>query len=443
MQRLVPWILVMLCLAACDTSEGAAFDAGVDVAVDVAQSAVDVDAVEAVDVVVAVPVDVLADVLVDAAVDVENLPDVPEVADVPVDVGEDIPPCPDPEELLEPAVGGLVYEDGDESAMSFHAQAMQPCDDGPLAGVPVQLIGTDEVWNDTTCPNGRFSFGAVADGVYLLTVDPGEERICTSHSLARRFPEAVLDGEVTIVTFGDSIPVYGGEPHFPAILEALITPLATVDNRVVARPGSTSSEWVPGTNYFENRLVPHLADADIVIGSIGGNDLGEFFGVYDTSFDREELVAKIGEFPEFLEEVTARIVTTLEEIRVQAPQADIVYITYCNYGRSQPWQELSGEYAGLAEFGLDNALRIMRQRIGEVESVLLADMYSGTAGEDLTPYLWDEIHLSTEGAVRWAREIFQVLGGVIVGEDELGLDREYGLSPGAGAISGREEDQRQ
>ncbi len=340
-----------------------------------------------------------------------------------------LPPCPSPAALVEPAVGGRVYEDGDRSAISFHAQGMQPPADRPLGGVPVELLGTGAPTTTESCPNGRFSFGAVAEGVHVLGLYPEAGRTGTSRSLTRRVPHAIKGGGLVIVTFGDSIPLEGGEPFFPEVLDGLFSALVDVDNRVVARGGSTSSEWVPGSDYFEERLAPHLAEADLIIGSIGGNDLSDFFDVSSPDIDPDELLARLADFPTFFDEVTDRIVLTLEEIRSRAPQADTVYIMYTNYARSDRWQELAGEYAGLAAFGLDNALRIMRTRIAQVEGILIADMYAATATEDLDPYLEDEIHLSAAGAVRWAREIFLLLGGVIVGSEELGLYRQYALSP--------------
>ena len=37
--------------------------------------------------------------------------------------------------------------------------------------------------------------------------------------------------------------------------------------------GTLSTQWLPGTNNFETRLRPNIADADVIIISVGGNDI--------------------------------------------------------------------------------------------------------------------------------------------------------------------------
>ena len=75
------------------------------------------------------------------------------------------------------------------------------------------------------------------------------------------------------MTFGDSVPVVGDAPMFPDRLATLIGDLAEVDSRNIAVGGTLSTDWVPGSNYFENRLRPNIADADVIVISVGGNDI--------------------------------------------------------------------------------------------------------------------------------------------------------------------------
>ena len=69
------------------------------------------------------------------------------------------------------------------------------------------------------------------------------------------------------------------------------------------------------------------------------------------------------------------------------------------------------------------------------EPILVADMRGALLGIDLTSYLFDALHFSDPGQIAYAEEIFELLGGVLVGENPLGemahsplgAERTYGF----------------
>ncbi len=388
----------------------------------------------------AAPRDVSPETSADAARDAvgEGLPDTGAPSDTAgeatADLAHDVdvpppPPCPPPAELVEPSIGGRVYEDGDCSAQSLRAQRFVAPADSGLGGELVQLLGAHPAAERATCPDGTFAFGALPAGSYLLALPrPGP---CTSNNRPVRLPDAIRSGAVTLVTFGDSIPAYGAEPFFPARLAALLRPLAPVSDVNLAVPGTMTTDWLPGTALFENTLAPELAAADVAIISLGGNDIQNFANCW-SGCDPAELAARMEEFPAFFAEVLARIHIILDEVRARAPQADVVYLIYPNYGRSSFWAEYAGEWIGLVELVLDNTLRDMRRDLSRVPGVLLADLLAATAQEDLDRFLSDPLHLSDAGADFWAREVFQTLGGALVGPEPLGSERMFGFAPASG-----------
>ncbi|MBN1944987.1 MAG: SGNH/GDSL hydrolase family protein [Bradymonadales bacterium] len=353
---------------------------------------------------------------------------VEEVLEDPADEEITLPACPSAEDLLEPAVGGTLYRDQDESSDSLYAQTITAGVDEPLAEVTVTLVSAEEERSTESCPDGAFSFGEVAEGIHLLDVRLEDGSVCTSTNSPIRFPEAVREGQVTIVTFGDSIPCFGATPTFPEHLATLVGTLAEVDNVNVAVAGTMTVDWMPGSNRFENRLEPELDQADVVVMSLGGNDLQIYFDGVDLS-DPQAVLQAVAGFPAYQRQIEANLVTIIEEIQALAPAADVVYVMYPNFAHSSVWAEYAGEYIDLVISYVDRALNDLRANMSAVEDIVLADLYAATAGLNLDTYLLDGIHLSAAGTLFWAREVFLALGGVMVGDESLGLSRLFGYGP--------------
>jgi lysophospholipase L1-like esterase len=336
-------------------------------------------------------------------------------------------PCPAVVKAPEPAVAGLLYQDLDKSSTSLYSQEAEPGTDAPLSGLEVRLIaqkGSEATaW---TCANGEFAFGGLAPGTYLLDPVGGADFECTSKNRPRRLPAAVREGEVTVVTIGDSIPKWGPEPRFSARLAQMIEPLADVADVNVAVPGSRSIHWLPGTDYFEEILAPELPEADVVVISVGGNDLMAYFSPAFGSYT--EIFKKFGGLDEFMAGLHANLEAIFGEIRTRAPGVDILYIVYFDYLKASYWKGLAGSWLALAEDAAGIAADKARKRLAAVPGLIVADMWSAFAEPNLDPYLSDSVHLSALGHQFYAEQIFLTLGGALVGEAPLGLYRLYGFS---------------
>jgi len=369
----------------------------------------------------------IVDVAVEVAPDiVEVIDDLPQMVELP-DVS--YPPCPQVEQAVGPAVIGMLYWDGDESSNSYYAQGFYPKHDTPIGGVDVSLIGEEHEWLTTSCENGEFAFSALANGTYVLDPHMAEETVCTGANRPIRFPEAIREGKITIVTIGDSIPKWGPEPRFPARLAWHLRRLAEVDNRNIAVPGTETPHWLPGTTYFENLLGPQLEDADVVVISIGGNDI---MGYYSGAFyDYSKVFQKFLGLEEFLEGLHTNIEATVKEIRARAPHVDVVYCLYFNYMKASYWSNLAGSWKALADDATQQAFNKARKRLADVSGLTVADMYGAfDDSENLDDYLSDSVHLSALGHKFYARQLLLALGGVIVGDESHGLEPFYGFSDG-------------
>ena len=119
---------------------------------------------------------------------------------------------------------------------------------------------------------------------------------------------------------------------FPSRLATLIGDLADVDNRNVAVPGSLSTQWVPGTGYFEDKVKPNVADADVIIISVGGNDITSSLDISAL----QNIDKAIEDTYQLVSDIVENIRSMATEIRSINPDVDIVYCLYVDYGTAIP-----------------------------------------------------------------------------------------------------------
>ena len=359
-----------------------------------------------------------------------------------VDNGE-VPPEPEPEVVCatapEPtgsAIVGLVYDDTNLNDVSNEEMGFDDGVDSPLAQRQVNLLTYGGVeWTAETCTDGSYQFSDLADGVYLVEAAT-EGQQCQSRNCAQRLPSAVRAGGIKLVTMGDSVPVIGSQPTFPDRLAALLGGLATVNNRNIAVAGTTSKQWLPGTNFCENSLLPEVADADVLVISLGGNDILEYVnGLFSGGGALGGDL--VGGAMDLVVEIVGNVMQTVNAVRAVNPTVDIVYCLYPNYGEAtstSPWNLVGGF---LGKETMIELLDTARGAIPYGEGLILADMYAGFEGLPLDDYLYDSLHFNDAGATLYAEIIFQALGGAFFGESPLppygdsplGAVHDFGLTP--------------
>jgi len=331
------------------------------------------------------------------------------------------PSCPDD------AVIVYLYSDGNGASTSWYDQP-QGGDDTPLTGAGVRLLSPGGASHDPLdCGAGRYGFTGLGAGWHTLAVDV--ERESTSNNHGRRLPEAIGEGAVKMVTFGDSIPHYGPTPWFPEQLTTMLTPLATVDNVNIAIPGSRTTDWLPTTGNYANKLSPELGDADVIVFSLGGNDL------MDLAFEAnigsvDEALELLDELDAELVDIETNLVTIYEAIRTVAPDADVLWFLYPNYAMSDEWAQYIGSYQELAATLMESKLVEVRDRMADNDGLMIADMLGSLDKPALDSFLWDELHLNVAGSRYYAEEVFMTLGGVFIDPSApRGLERKMGFLP--------------
>lgn len=350
-------------------------------------------------------------------------------------------PNNDPQEICaevalpdEPRAVGLIYTDSDETDVSTYVGGYEGGRDDPLAGLSVSLFGAGLEETTTTCRDGRVAYGPLEDGVYLMAPEYPDAD-CSSKNCARRLPEAIREGQVKIVTFGDSIPVQGAQPLFPARLATLLGDITEVDNTNIAVGGTLSVNWMPGTPNFENRLMPEVPDADVIMISLGGNDILAF--VQQNIANLGNIDALVMEVFDVVEGIVDNLLTIVAAIREQNPNADIVYCLYPDYSRADNnmmWS-LVNQFVG-AEVVRD-VLETARASLPTDENVILVDVFGATQDTDVDDILADPLHFNDIGQTLYAEEVFKALGGILVGPSPLGgqprtplnLEQQFSVTP--------------
>ena len=278
-----------------------------------------------------------------------------------------------------------------------------------------------------TLLNGSFEFDDVDPGTYLLDmgIDPAYD--CTSNNRPVRLPAAVREGAVHIVTMGDSVSVTGSDVPHPERLARHLSRIVptTLDNLAV--DGSTTWEWLPGgeKGYFEDRLLPVLADADVLTMTLGANDLYAYISD-GPPYDPVEIIERLLEHPEYLTEFIPNVLTTIEEIRRRNPVCDIVYVVYWNPVNSEFMKGIMGDLQPLASQIVKTGIGYLRSVIAKIDGIVLVDVFESLGDTMIDPYLFDEAHPNDLGHQMYADVLFRSIGGVVL-EPDSAENRLFGF----------------
>ncbi len=323
------------------------------------------------------------------------------------------------------SVLGQVYVDNDQSERSLWDGGEFAAPDEGVQGLAVSLIGANGTQETETCEDGTFGFGDLDAGSYLTVVEWEDGTLCRTRNCQSGLAAAIERGRVKIVTLGDSVPVVGDAPFFPARLSDMLSPFAEIENVNIAVGGTTSIDWVPGTPNFEQRFEPHIDSADVVIVSVGGND---FLQYANGAFSNPQ--EAIAGFPDFVRDVMNRVLLVKDTVALRNPDADLVYLLYPDYSQSETWSEQFGFAISIIQGLVADALEQILNELGPEEEILMVDFYGyfRETGLNLDAHLYDLLHFNDAGQEVYAQRLFEVLGGVSI-SDDIGTNPRFALEP--------------
>jgi lysophospholipase L1-like esterase len=325
-----------------------------------------------------------------------------------------------------------LYWDDNGSDLSRYAGGFEPGFDSPVSDFGVIAYGPEPSNAHPlvfSCQDGSYGFAGLTPGLYVI--EPPDLGTCSRNNCPRRLPEALEEGQLELVTIGDSVPVLGDPVTFPERVAELFSSLADVESVNAAVSGTESSDWLPGGSYFEAAR-PDLDDADIVMISLGGNDVLNFAVFADLS----DPLGALAEAQAIVDQIIVNIRAITAEIRDSNPDVDVVFCLYPDYStatQTYPWSDLSVLPPGV----VTNLLVRARDQITPEDELIVVDLFELTADlpAPLDDYLADELHFNDAGHDLYAHEIFRALGGVIVGDSPLASEpvsdneQSYGYLP--------------
>ncbi|MEE2779304.1 MAG: GDSL-type esterase/lipase family protein [Myxococcota bacterium] len=354
------------------------------------------------------------------------------------EIGGDIPltptGCVTAPNASDAGTRGAVYVDEDESDLSEWARGVDP-EDTPLSGVFVSILGSGEEQVTQTCDDGTYAFTDLEEGVYMVAPHLGTDRLCTTRNCNSGLSTRIRSGNLKMVTIGDSVPVIGDAPLFPERLKTLMSDLVNVESKNVAVAGSTAIDWRPDGVYYGSRLSPELWDADLLVISLGGNDL--LYGLNDPAL-LDDLDAAVDAAFVLVVQIVERVLEIVDAVHAVRPDLDVLYCLYPNYGQAtstSPW-DLVNLMVGADT--LVELLTLTRESIPHRQHLMVADLFGAFEGLPLDDMLLDELHFNDLGQTRYAEAIFESLGGVLIGpsplrdrhgQHPLGQDHGFGLVP--------------
>jgi lysophospholipase L1-like esterase len=324
------------------------------------------------------------------------------------------------------SVAGLVFEDTNGEADSAYAYPSAQ-NRTPIKDLEVQVQGSGGLSKTTnTCDDGWFNFSSLQNGKYLVTAKEDDSKLfCTTTNDPENLSEAVSEDSINLVTFGDSLPTEGKAPFFPELIKGhleSIGPDVNLTNDAVI--GTRSTDWLPDKQLYQDELKPHLKDSDLIVFSIGGND---FYRLRKQVSPPVDVTKAIQLFNDIRQEVINNIETITAKLRKDAPNADIVFVLYPNYAKSEQWEPFVGDQQQLVASFLASGLEKVRADLADEKRLSIVDLLEATKSKDLSSLLDDPLHFNAKGHKLIGKELFFTLGGVIKGNSSVGMRRHIGF----------------
>jgi len=224
-------------------------------------------------------------------------------------------------------------------------------------------------------------------------------------------PAPLLGDGDRVVLIGDSLATEA-PPTYADLLPAAAAKEGARDVETVnlAEPGSTSADWLPGTPLFEERLAPELPEADLVLITVGGNDLEAGIGATDGVGALSSGASAADAAFDAIEASGRNMRKTFAAIRRANPETRIAYVAYPDYSAASAWQQ-NGSGATLAlGVGLGSLLDAARDAGPDAVVDMLAETGAREGGVD--PLLAaDPEYLGPAGHRFYAERIAALLAG--------------------------------
>ena len=188
--------------------------------------------------------------------------------------------------------------------------------------------------------------------------------------------EPLLADGTRVLLIGDSLATVSPPTYADLLPEAAAEEGARdVTTSNLAEPSTTTADWLPGTPLFEERLRPALAGADLVLVSVGGNDLQEALGGSDVIGAGAGALESADAAYNAVDRSGRNLRRTFAAIREENPNVAIAYVGYPDYSSASILRGALGFSGSLA---LGAGLGALRDAAEDAGPDALVDMTTAT-----------------------------------------------------------------
>lgn len=220
--------------------------------------------------------------------------------------------------------------------------------------------------------------------------------------------EPLLEPGDKVVVAGDSLGIAGSPRPYPDRLAGELGGDLDVIN--LSEPGTTTRDWLPGRSPFKEELAPALPGADMLLITLGGNDLESALGAASGPTGLEAAQSPEGSarvLKEF-EAISRRLEKIITAARKGNEGLRVAFVSYPDYSRARAYQEGRNQLEILA---FRTALARLNQAATRAKPDVLIDLLTKTSEQNVNRLLADDEHLSDAGHALYAKTIVAVLGG--------------------------------
>lgn len=220
--------------------------------------------------------------------------------------------------------------------------------------------------------------------------------------------EPLLQGGDKVVVAGDSLALTGSSLPYPERLGAELG--AELDVVNLSEPGTTTRDWLPKGALFDRELAPALEGADLLLLTLGGNDLESALGATSgpaglgAAGSPEAGTRLLAEF----KAISRRLGKIIAAARRENGELRVAYVSYPDYSRAEAFTQGLNRLEVLAfRTGLERLSRSATRADPDV----FVDLLTKTSEANVDRLLADPEHLGDAGHDLYAKTIVSVLGG--------------------------------
>lgn len=218
--------------------------------------------------------------------------------------------------------------------------------------------------------------------------------------------EPLLEPGDKVVVAGDSLGIAGSAQPYPDRLAGEVGGDLDVVN--LSEPGATTRDWLPSGSLFKRKLTPALGGADLLLITLGGNDLESALGAASgpTGLEAAQSAEGSARVLKEFDGISRRLEKLIAAAGKGNPDLRVAFVSYPDYSQAKAYQRGRNQLEIIA---FRTALARLNQAAMRAKPDLVIDLLTKTSEGNVDRLLADDEHLSDAGHALYAKTIVAVL----------------------------------